>query len=564
VLPRHCVLAMSQTCQNCGQSFEVTKGDLEFYEKVSPTIGSTTFQVPPPTHCPDCRQQRRFTFRNERHLYHRKCDLTGKTMISNFHPDSSIKAYGLDEWWSDTWDAKQYGRDLDFSRPFFEQFAQLQKDVPQLGLSVWNCENCNFCNYVGDDKNCYLIFGAVYSEDCYYGSPYYSKDCIDTLVVRECERCYECVDCRKLYECFYCQDCHSSSNLISCYDCQGCSECIACAGLRNKKFCIGNEELSEEEYKEKKAQIDLCNSKTREALSAKCTELALRIPHRYMQSNQVENVSGNYVYQCKNVHNSFYADRSEDCRYCAQVVDLKDCYDNNYTEENELCCDYLGAYQNTRTSFSKFCNQVHEALYCDACHMSKNLFGCIGMQNSEYCVLNKEYRKEEYEGLVTQILQHMQKSGEWGEFFPVSISPFGYNETVAQEFFPLQKKDVEAKRWFWREEDRQQDKYMGPEVTIPDNIDDVEESICEQILLCESSGKPYKLIPQELSLYRDLHLPVPHVTPNERHLRRLALRNPRKLWDRQCAKCQKDIRTSYSPDRPETIYCEQCYLASVY
>jgi len=33
----------------------------------------------------------------------------------------------------------------------------------------------------------------------------------------------------------------------------------------------------------------------------------------------------------------------------------------------------------------------------------------------------------------------MQETGERGEFFHPSLSPFGYNETVAQEYFPLSK-----------------------------------------------------------------------------------------------------------------------------
>ena len=27
----------------------------------------------------------------------------------------------------------------------------------------------------------------------------------------------------------------------------------------------------------------------------------------------------------------------------------------------------------------------------------------------------------------------------------------------------------------------------------------------------------------------------------------------------KCAKCGKEIKTSYAPDRPETVYCKQCY-----
>ena len=33
----------------------------------------------------------------------------------------------------------------------------------------------------------------------------------------------------------------------------------------------------------------------------------------------------------------------------------------------------------------------------------------------------------------------------------------------------------------------------------------------------------------------------------------MALRNPRKLYDRQCAECRIDITTTYAPNRPERV-----------
>ena len=418
-------------------------------------------------------------------------------------------------------------------------------------------------------KNSYLIFGSVYSENCYYGSPYYSKDCMDTLVIRECERCYECIDCRKLHTCFYCQDCHSSNDLIYCFDCQGCSECIGCAGLRNQKFRIFNTQYDEATYKKMKKELNLCVPEVHTKLKSELKKMSLAIPHRYMQGNKTENVSGNYIYECKDVHESFYADRSHDCSYCAQVVDLKDCFDNNYTEENELCVEYLGAYQNSRTSFSKFCNQVHDALYCDACHTSKHLFGCIAMRNGEYCILNKQYTKEEYEKLVPKIVEHMRNpstgsGGEWGEFFDPAISPFGYNETVAQEYFPMEKKQAEKNGWRWRKEEENSESYMGPVADVPQDIAKVDDTICEKILKCEQTGKLFRIIEQELKLLRELKLPIPRICPNARNLNRLAMRNPRRLWDRDCAKCGKALRTSYAPDRPEIVYCDPCYLSTIY
>jgi Zn ribbon nucleic-acid-binding protein len=65
-----------KSCKNCNSSFEITDKDLEFYEKVSPSFNGKKYLIPSPTFCPDCRQQRRLTFRNERKLYKRKCDAT--------------------------------------------------------------------------------------------------------------------------------------------------------------------------------------------------------------------------------------------------------------------------------------------------------------------------------------------------------------------------------------------------------------------------------------------------------------------------------------------------------
>jgi hypothetical protein len=39
----------------------------------------------------------------------------------------------------------------------------------------------------------------------------------------------------------------------------------------------------------------------------------------------------------------------------------------------------------------------------------------------------------------------------------------------------------------------------------------------------------------------------------------MKLRNPRRLHDRNCDKCWADIKTTYSPDMKEIVYCEGCY-----
>lgn len=479
-----------------------------------------------------------------------------------YSKDKPFPVYCPDCWWGDKWDATQYAQEFDFQEPFFNQFVKLQAKVPRISLYLMNSENSDYCNFIGDCKNCYLIFGSVYSEDCMYGSPYYSKNCVDTLVLRECELCYECVDCRKLYNCLYCQDCFDSNNLMFCYDLQGCSECIACAGLRNKKYCIDNKQFSKKEYERVKKVIDLCDIHQVQTLRDRLKKIKLATPHNYMPSNNVQNVSGSHIYNCKNTFHSFFVDRCEDCSYCMQVVDLKDCYDNNYTEENELCYEYLGMYGTKNSFYSTFSRNTYNIYYSEYCISAKNLFGCVGVRNKDYCILNKQYSKDEYEALTAKIIEHMKKDGEWGEFFPIVYSPFAYNETVAEEYFFMDKDQVGSKGYRWKEPDKHD--YKTQTYKVPEDIKKVPDSIVKEILACRLCGKNFKIIPQELKFYRNMGLPIPHNCPDCRHEARMALRNPRILHLRKCDNCGKDIETTYSTRRPERVYCEECYLKTIY
>jgi hypothetical protein len=160
----------------------------------------------------------------------------------------------------------------------------------------------------------------------------------------------------------------------------------------------------------------------------------------------------------------------------------------------------------------------------------------------------------------------MRQTGEWGEFFPASLSPYGYNESGASERYPLDQAQAEALGFKWSD-------YEPPKLEaqrfikasqLPDDIKGIPDDILNWAIECEVTGRPFKLIPQELAFYRQMNLPIPHRHPDQRHKDRQALVNPRHLWSRTCAKCQTPIQTTYAPDRPETVYCEKCYLKEVY
>ena len=188
------------------------------------------------------------------------------------------------------------------------------------------------------------------------------------------------------------------------------------------------------------------------------------------------------------------------------------------------------------------------------------------MKGSSYCILNKQYSKEEYERIVPKIIEHMKLTNEWGNFFPINSSLFGYNKTYAQLYFPLSREEVLAKGWKW---DDYEPVLPSVEKTIqanqlPDNTKEVPDEIINWAILCEKTGRPFKIQPLELRLLQKMNVPVPRLHPDQRHKDRFALRNPRKLQKRHCGKCGEEIQTTYPPNRPEIVYCETCYLQTVY
>lgn len=190
---------MQRFCVQCQAAFEITDADLAFYDKVSPVYAGQKFLIPPPTHCPDCRQQRRLAICNELNLHHGTCDLCRKDMITQFPPGRSFPVYCRECWHSDRWDSRSYGRDVDFSRPFFEQFAELRSQVPALGLDVQGTlVNCEYIHFAGSSKNCYLIMHADFCEDCMYGYGFKrNTSCVDGFYNLHCELCYGCIDFKR-------------------------------------------------------------------------------------------------------------------------------------------------------------------------------------------------------------------------------------------------------------------------------------------------------------------------------------------------------------------------------
>ncbi|MFA6991804.1 MAG: hypothetical protein WC269_00780, partial [Candidatus Gracilibacteria bacterium] len=276
------------------------------------------------------------------------------------------------------------------------------------------------------------------------------------------------------------------------------------------------------------------------------------------------NCTGNFLVNCKDAINCFDSMNLWTAKNCTQVfIHGKDCMDAHECGECELLyeCNNSG-YNAYNMKFCVHCmNQISDLEYCDFCFSSHYLFGCMGLKRNKFCILNKQYTEEEYKKMREKIIEHMKKTGEWGEYFPISLSSFAYNLSGAQEWYPLTKEEILAKGYKWREPDKKE--YKKSNHQIPDDIKDTPENIVKETLACIDCGRNYKITEREYSFYIRHDMSIPRKCFHCRHENRLRSRPGRKLYNRVCKKCSEPILTAYSPDRPEIIYCEKCYLSTL-
>ncbi len=578
--------AETRICQNCKKEFTIEVEDFLFYEKM---------QVPPPTFCAECRFIRRLLVRNERSLYKRKCDLCGEEKILIFPKDSSYKVYCFDCFFSDRWGGEEFAKDYDFSKPFLEQFQELFKKTPRLGIIKQGLmKNSEYTNRVSDLKNCHLIFASADDENCYYGTDFWnSKDSMDCFNVKRCELCLECIDCSNCSNLKYSQECNSCVDSWFLHNCRNCQNCFGCVNLRNKNYCIYNEQYSKDDYFLKLSEIKTSNRVELEKIQEKIKEFAKNFVVPSMVGYHSVNVSGNWIDNSKNVHNSFNCNKIEEGKNLFGVMESKDVMDYTYWGKScELMYEVCNiGRQCASVKFSAECwDQLTQSEYCINCFSSSNLFGCIGLRKKSYCIFNKQYTKEEYQELVSMIKKHMNempyvdKKGivyKYGEFFPFGTFPFAYNESIAQSYVPKTKEQATSEGHLW---DNLNSKNYAPTILahdLPENIEAVSDDILSEVIACAHGGKcnqqcteAFKITENELKMYKRFNLPIPKLCPNCRHYERLVKRQPIKLWYRQCmcekdghehnGRCPVEFETSYSPDRPEIVYCEKCYQREVY
>lgn len=373
---------------------------------------------------------------------------------------------------------------------FFKQFNDLFLKTPKPHLHHFSgCENASYTNYTSNTKNAYLSFNTTGDcEHVFYSlsTKIHSKNIFYSVMCwLYCENIYQSFCITKSSQIFYSSNIHDSFDLWFCENMTWCQNCIDCNNLDHKQYYIHNEFVGKEEFEKQYDNL--------------ITKLQHQKDMKY-QKNDFTLLSSDYSssfcsYNIHHCHNMLFCGHEDGLMGSANVVFWswgKECY---------LSCAINGDSERIYGSVGlRKCFDVWYSYYCEHCSFC---LWCVWLKNKSYCILNKQYTKEERELMVEIIFTTMENDWEFGQFFPSETCPFDKEETLAGLFFHntnyknnqnavLQPWELSSDDLIWFD--------FGDYLMLMDTI------------IVDKYGKKYKLLKEELLFMQKykLRLPTSH------------------------------------------------------
>ncbi len=547
----------NKICADCKKDFIIDSGDLILYEKVGLKI---------PGQCFECRLKQYAAFWPFGKFRKGTSDLTGESLITILPNNARYHIYKSHEWHGDAWEGFNFGQDYDPSRSFFDQLKELQEKVPRPHQVGKDNVNCDWSDDVWHSKNCYLTRSVFKCEDISYGYRVIEcKNSFDIAHSFNLQNCYDCLACHNSFNLNFCENSKDCIDSYFLFDCRNCQNCFMSYNLRNKQYCLRNIQYTKDEYQKLVQEIKLDSYKNIENLKSEFENiLKNEAVHRENFNLKTTDSKGNYMVNCDKCVNIFSYEDSQNCRNQLRGLGNKDCIDGMgifgkvEVSGNNSCVLYSYAVKHSSWSMGRYSE------YLDMCDEVEYCFGCVGLKKKKYCILNKQYSKEEYEKLKEKVIADMEASSEYGKFLPYSMGLCGYNLSTAIVYFPdFKKENILQKGGYWSEEDLSSEDGM-PSLELPDSILETKADIITQALICPETHYRFNISEAEYEFHKNRNFALPRLHFDLRILKKARKTAVLKSYPYKCFYCKNDIMAYYPPEwEYQKIACEECYKQNI-
>lgn len=408
---------------------------------------------------------------------------------------------------------------------FITEFRKLFLASPQCGSWTRASENCDYGDITTVSKDCYMCFNSGNCRNAYFCEDSRAlNDCTDCAFCESCELCYECSDCDGCYNCDFCQDSTNCQDCYFSYDLRRCKNCFGCVTLRDKEYCIFNEQFSKEEYEKKVKFFNYKDANGIVFIWRELQKLKLKTPRMYVHEHDTINCTGDYIYHSKNCHMCFDTRHTEDSGYIYQAnleMGTKDSWDCGPIPTGmDLCYDVAYAHYLFQCQHLYWCGNLKNCEWCINCLESEHLFGCNYLQKKQkaFYILNQKVEEDFYWKKTTEIKSELK-------------------EKEIYTLCDLIHKDLSQRK-----------------VDTDDSVVDKKCKIC---------GSDFKLISEEIAFYKKWDILFPAYCPNCRAEQRYKLRSERKMYKRICDSCKNTLISTFPPDSEYIVYCLKCYWKNI-
>lgn len=431
-----------------------------------------------------------------------------------YSKDADINIIPIEEWVRQRDNFTKYWIEYDFNKSFFDNFRGLIAKVPFPNVfHIWLVEDSRWADTVRASKHIYLSQIVILDCENVLYSFFVKENSRNILnsvfVIWNNDNVYQSIGVFNSYNVFYsryinnCSDIWFSSNLT------WCRECIFCDWLENKSYCIENKQYTKEEYFKRKQEILKNKDKFEDWYKTKVNKIWANIGSSNVKGSFIINSfnidNGKFLYNVansKNVYFVWWTQGDEEVYSCITSWSpwMKNVYHSVllWSSEHIYCSAHLtGSYE------------VYYSIFIDSC---KYILWSIWLMNKEYCILNKQYTKEEWFNLTKKIFNQMDKEWILGKFFPGKITPYNFNDTLANVLADFDKEEVKRDGYMWRDDVIKADIPEWAEIVDIDSIDvcKYDEKILKKIFR-DKKWNLWRVVPIEYKFLKKYDLPLPRI-----------------------------------------------------